>query len=223
VLRDARDRAGLSQRQLAERAGTSQAMVARIEGGRQSPSMATLERLVRACGLELRVETAGGERAPVETAPAEVRSGRLLVWRAGGGIFAFPLAAVERIVELGALHRLPGQEPGAGVVIVEGTAIAAIDGARRLGLDDGGGRAAQVVVVSAGDVRHAVLVDRAEALSGETEIVPPPAGSGAAAFVAGLAEVEAEQVVVLDPVGFCGCGSPGRELPQEHAFATQRT
>ena len=167
--------------------------------------------------------TAGGERAPVETAPAEVRSGRLLVWRAGGGIFAFPLAAVERIVELGALHRLPGQEPGAGVVIVEGTAIAAIDGARRLGLDDGGGRAAQVVVVSAGDARHAVLVDRAEALSGETEIVPPPAGSGAAAFVAGLAEVEAEQVVVLDPVEFCGCGSPGRELPQEHAFATQRT
>jgi transcriptional regulator with XRE-family HTH domain len=223
VLRDARDRAGLSQRQLAERAGTSQAMVARIEGGRQSPSMATLERLVRACGLELRVETAGGERAPVETAPAEVGSGRLLVWRAGGGIFAFPLAAVERIVELGALHRLPGQEPGAGVVIVEGTAIAAIDGARRLGLDDGGGRAAQVVVVSVGDARHAVLVDRAEVLSGETEIVRPPTGSGAAAFVVGLADVEGEQVVVLDPVGFCGCGSPGREVPQEHAFATQRT
>ena len=199
LLRDARDRAGLSQRELADRAGTSQAMVARIEGGCQSPSMATLERLVRACGLELRVEAAGGAQAPAEASPAEVRSERLLVWRAGGGAFAFPLEAVERIAKLGALHRLPGQAAGAGVVIVDGEAVAAVDGARWLGIE--GGAPAQVVVVSAGDARRAVLVDEAETLSGEAAIVPPPAGSGAAAFVAGLAEVAGEQVVVLDPAG----------------------
>jgi transcriptional regulator with XRE-family HTH domain len=56
-------------------------MVARIERGQQSPSVATLERLVRACGLELRVETTGEEPEPVGSA---ARSGRLLVWRSGG-------------------------------------------------------------------------------------------------------------------------------------------
>jgi transcriptional regulator with XRE-family HTH domain len=206
LLRQARDRAGLSQRELADRAGTSQAMVARIEGGRQSPSLATLERLVRACGLELRVEAAGAEPAAApapqaEPTPAGQPSGRLLVWRAGGAAFAFPLEAVERIAELGTLHRLPGQDPGAGVVIVDGEAVAAVDGARRLGVD--AGAPAQVVVVHTGDGRRGVLVDEAEALSGETVIVPPPAGSGAAAFVAGLAEIGGEQVVVLDPGGLC--------------------
>ena len=125
----------------------------------------------------------------------------MLVWRAGGAAFAFPLEAVERIAELGTLHRLPGQDPGAGVVIVDGEAVAAVDGARRLGVD--AGAPAQVVVVHTGDGRRGVVVDEAEALSGETVIVPPPAGSGAAAFVAGLAEIEGEQVVVLDPGGLC--------------------
>ena len=204
LLREARDRAGLSQRELADRAGTSQAMVARIEGGRQSPSMATLERLVRACGLELRVEAAGGApggvRSPeAPSEPATPANVRLLVWRAGGAAFAFPLEAVDRIAQLGTLHRLPGQDAGACVVIVDGEAVAAIDGARWLGID--GGAPAQIVVLRVGDARRAVLVDEAEALSGETAIVPPPAGSGAAAFVAGLAEIGGEQVVVLDPRG----------------------
>ena len=46
--------------------------------------------------------------------------------------------------------------------------------------------------------------DRAEALADETAIVPPPPGAGAARYVAGLANVGGEQVVVLDPDGFCG-------------------
>jgi transcriptional regulator with XRE-family HTH domain len=200
LLRAARDRAGLSQRELAQRAGTSQAMVARIEGGRQSPSVATLERLVRACGLELRVETGGDDAAPLAAATGERRS-RLLVWRSGDRAYAVPLEAVERIAELDALHRLPGQAAGAGVVIVDGEAIAAVDAARRLGID--GAAPAQIVVVSVGDGRRALLVDRAETLADETAVVPPPPGSGAAVFVAGLAEVEGEQVVVLDPAGLC--------------------
>jgi transcriptional regulator with XRE-family HTH domain len=55
VVSEARRRAGLSQRELAARAGTSQAAIARIESGRQSPTFDTLERIVRACDLELRV------------------------------------------------------------------------------------------------------------------------------------------------------------------------
>ena len=197
LLKGAREGAGLSQRELAQRAGTSQAMVARIERGHQSPSVATLERLVRACGLELRVEAGGGEAPP--SGEAEALSGRLLVWRSGEAAYAFPLEAVERIAELGPLRRLPGQAPGAGVMIVDGEAIAAIDAALWLGMD--GRTPAEVVVVRAGDERRGVLVDRAETLAHETAVVPPPPGAGAAPFVSGLAEVEGEQVVVLDPDG----------------------
>jgi transcriptional regulator with XRE-family HTH domain len=198
LLRDAREGAGLSQRELAQRAGTSQAMVARIERGQQSPSVATLERLVRACGRELLVEASGGERGEAGTAPKDTR---LLVWRTGATAYAFPIEAVERIVELDVLHRLPGQAPAAGVVIVDGTAVAAVDAAVRLGADDAA--PAHVVVVGVDNGRRAVVVDHAETLAAETAVAPPPPGSGAAAFVTGLAEIEAEPVVVLDPNGFC--------------------
>ena len=54
LLREARTLGGLSQRQLARRAGTAQSVVARIEGGQTSPSWATLARLLGALGFELR-------------------------------------------------------------------------------------------------------------------------------------------------------------------------
>ena len=53
-----RAKSGLSQRDLARRAGTSQPAIARLEQGRASPTFATLQRLVRAAGFELRVELA---------------------------------------------------------------------------------------------------------------------------------------------------------------------
>jgi transcriptional regulator with XRE-family HTH domain len=46
----------LSQRELAQRAGTSQPAIARLEQGRASPTLATLQRLARAAGFELRLE-----------------------------------------------------------------------------------------------------------------------------------------------------------------------
>ncbi|MEW6687802.1 MAG: helix-turn-helix transcriptional regulator [Pseudomonadota bacterium] len=56
LLARARRRAGLSQRELAHRAGTSQSVIARIERGRTSPGGETLERLLAEAGFELRVE-----------------------------------------------------------------------------------------------------------------------------------------------------------------------
>jgi transcriptional regulator with XRE-family HTH domain len=53
LVRDARRRAGLTQRELAARAGVTQPSVARVEGGRHNVSVATLERLLDACGEEL--------------------------------------------------------------------------------------------------------------------------------------------------------------------------
>jgi transcriptional regulator with XRE-family HTH domain len=56
LLLEARARAGLSQRALAERAHTTQAVVARIESGTSAPSFETLRRLLDAAGFELKVE-----------------------------------------------------------------------------------------------------------------------------------------------------------------------
>lgn len=52
-VREARKRAALSQRELAERAGTTQSAIARIETGRSTPTFDTVLRLVRLCGLDL--------------------------------------------------------------------------------------------------------------------------------------------------------------------------
>ena len=56
LVREARRRARLSQRELARRAGTSQSVVARIERGQTSPGAELLERLLREAGFGLRVE-----------------------------------------------------------------------------------------------------------------------------------------------------------------------
>lgn len=53
LLLDARRRAGLSQRQLAVLAGTSPAAIAQYETGRRDPTVATLARIIEACGMEL--------------------------------------------------------------------------------------------------------------------------------------------------------------------------
>ena len=55
LVREARKRAGLSQRELGARAGTTQSAIARIETGRSTPSFDTVLRLVRLCGLDLDV------------------------------------------------------------------------------------------------------------------------------------------------------------------------
>jgi uncharacterized protein len=66
LLRRARKRSGLTQRALATLAGTSQSVVARIEGGQSSPTVATLNRLLAATGhgIETRLTpTSEGLRA----------------------------------------------------------------------------------------------------------------------------------------------------------------
>lgn len=61
MLRFARGKAGLSQRQLAERAGVPQPTVARIESGAVTPRVDTLDKLLRICGYTLEVERLRGE------------------------------------------------------------------------------------------------------------------------------------------------------------------
>jgi len=53
AVMDVRNRAGLTQKELARKMGTTQPVVARLEGGRSRPSMRTLERLAEATGSRL--------------------------------------------------------------------------------------------------------------------------------------------------------------------------
>ena len=55
-IRSARAAAGLSQRELADLAGTSQPAVAMYESGERDPGASTLARLLAATGSRLRVE-----------------------------------------------------------------------------------------------------------------------------------------------------------------------
>ena len=55
IVRESRLRGGLTQRQLADRAGVSQPLLARIESGIVQPTFDRLVALVRACGFDLDV------------------------------------------------------------------------------------------------------------------------------------------------------------------------
>ncbi len=55
ALIGARVHSGLSQAQIARRMHTSQSTVARLEGGRANPSMATLEKFAKATGCTLSI------------------------------------------------------------------------------------------------------------------------------------------------------------------------
>jgi transcriptional regulator with XRE-family HTH domain len=77
TLRGARHRAGLSQAELARRAGTSQATISAYESARKAPSVATLDRLLAVMGSRLAVEP---RRPAVEPSASELsRRGRTLV------------------------------------------------------------------------------------------------------------------------------------------------
>lgn len=55
LVREARKRAGLTQQELAERAGTTQSAIARLETGKTSPSFEHVVALIRLCDLDLEV------------------------------------------------------------------------------------------------------------------------------------------------------------------------
>ena len=53
LVLEARTRAGLTQRELALRAGTAQSVVARVERGQTNPTLETLARLITAAGFTI--------------------------------------------------------------------------------------------------------------------------------------------------------------------------
>ena len=55
LIRLARQKAGLSQREFAESAGLTQQSISAYETGRKDPSLETLKRLLAAVGFEMRI------------------------------------------------------------------------------------------------------------------------------------------------------------------------
>lgn len=93
MLRYARRHAGLSQRELAAKAGVPQPAVARIERGRVSARVDTLERLLAATGMTLQLEPRIGEgvdRSLIRASLARTPEERLeAAGRAGNNLEAF--------------------------------------------------------------------------------------------------------------------------------------
>lgn len=71
-VREARRRAGLSQAEVASRAGTTQSAIARLEAGRSAPSLERITELVRACGFDLEVRL-----VPLDDSDRSVAQGNL--------------------------------------------------------------------------------------------------------------------------------------------------
>jgi transcriptional regulator with XRE-family HTH domain len=86
-VREARKRARLSQRELAERAGTTQSAIARLESGRTRPAFDDVLRLVRLCGFDLDIMLTERDESDWAQAKRQLRSS--------------PAQRAEAMVELG--------------------------------------------------------------------------------------------------------------------------
>lgn len=73
LVREARRRAGLTQRELAERASTTQSAIARLESGRASPSLEHVEWLLKLCGFSMIVSLATYDDSHLVQAKAKLR------------------------------------------------------------------------------------------------------------------------------------------------------
>ena len=62
LIRETRERRGLSQERLARRVGTQQSGISRLEADEISPSVETLDKLLRAMGESLYLESREPER-----------------------------------------------------------------------------------------------------------------------------------------------------------------
>jgi transcriptional regulator with XRE-family HTH domain len=62
LIRETRLSCGLSQRRLARRVGTRQSAISRLEADEVSPTVETLERLMRAMGQNLEIGAAAPDR-----------------------------------------------------------------------------------------------------------------------------------------------------------------
>lgn len=179
-LRSAREGAGLTQAELAERAGVSRQMVGAIEAGRNVPAVDAALRLARAVGSSVE-ELFGQAPEAVSVLGDPLREGEAVVaGRIGDRLAAAPLASLvagdaawaapDGVVEHGAVRLLPGA-PAAGFVVVGcdpalGLCASLLNrGPHRLVAVEGTSRAARAAL-AAGRTHAAVVHGPADHLGG---------------------------------------------------------
>lgn len=79
LISRARQRAGLTQAELARRAGTSQPVISAYEHGRRDPSITTLRRLISATGAELDLVVTASDHGGVPPALTDTQRAARLV------------------------------------------------------------------------------------------------------------------------------------------------
>ena len=102
MVREARRRARLTQRQLAAKAGIPQETIARIERGRADPRVATLDRLLAGCefGLEVMPRLGiGVDRTRIRERLAAPMDQRLAVAMADDSHYVGWRSPVRRVAE----------------------------------------------------------------------------------------------------------------------------
>jgi uncharacterized protein len=117
VIRRTRTGAGLSQAELAARAGTSQPALARYETGVTLPTLPTLERLLSACGraLQIRAVRATSPSAPVTSVRGQLGSQALQLRRNRRRLLdAARACGVRRVRVFGSLAR-GAEAPGSDI------------------------------------------------------------------------------------------------------------
>jgi len=116
LIRDARLRAGLTQVQLAARAGVTQSVISTYENGRREPSLAALQRLIRAAGFEASVDLLPADApSPLRERVAAVRHALLAVVERNGGSAARIDCTADTGRRRGSLVLLVDLQPGAGI------------------------------------------------------------------------------------------------------------
>lgn len=169
-LREARERAGLTQAELALRAGVSRQLVGAAEAGRHAPSVATALRLARALGAS--VEELFAASGDAIAAPGLAEGTAVAVARVGDRLVAHALedlaagdgawAAADGVVAGGEVRLLPGART-AGLAVMGcdpllglcGALIGAAGPRRLLALSGTSGAAAEAL--AAGRVHGAVV------------------------------------------------------------------
>ncbi len=116
MIRQARTAAGLTQAELARRARTSQPTIAAYESGAKIPTVATLERLLRAAGAELRA-SASQDRSQTRRLRGLLRDRRLEILEVAakhhaGNVRVFGSVARGQETKRSDIDLLVDMEPG---------------------------------------------------------------------------------------------------------------
>jgi len=156
LLRSARERARLTQRELAERAGVAQSVISVYEAGRRQPSVQTLASLIEATGQRLRLvvepqaRPAGSLLSTIQARTAEIQS--LATEHGVTVVGVFGSVARGEVSEASDIDLLIDLGPGTGLFAL---------GRLRAGLADLLGASVDLVPASdlKPDVRQHVLAD----------------------------------------------------------------